>query len=251
VSSIDLNADLGEHDGNGFARDEAILDVVSSANIACGAHAGTAEVMRLTIRAAYDRRVSIGAHPSYDDRHGFGRRELNQSPSAIIPTVLAQLDFIEDACAAEGASLQYVKPHGALYNRASNDRELARLLCAAFARFDSRIVVLALAGSVLVEEAIQHDLQVAREAFIDRAYLRDGSLVPRDRPGAVIESEEEAALRAVEMVIDQSIATVDGVRIPVHADSLCVHGDSSNAVKTVGLARHKLEARGFTIAPFA
>ena len=251
MSSIDLNADLGEHDGNGFARDEAILDVVSSANIACGAHAGTADVMRMTIRSAYERGVSIGAHPSYDDREGFGRRELNQSAQAIIPTVLAQLDFIEDACAAEGAALRYVKPHGALYNRAAKDPELARLLCNAFARFDSRIVVLALAGSVLVEEAIQHDLQVAREAFMDRAYMRDGSLVPRDRPGSVIENDEEAAARAVQMATERSITTIDGLRIPIEADSLCAHGDSANAVKTVKLARHKLEARGFTIAPFA
>jgi UPF0271 protein len=251
VSSIDLNADLGEHDGNGFARDEAILDVVSSANIACGAHAGNGDVMRLTIRLAYERSVSIGAHPSYDDREGFGRRELNQPAQSIIPAVIAQLDFIEDACAAEGATLRYIKPHGALYNRASKDRELARLLSAAFARFDSRVVVLALAGSVLAQEASLHGLRVAQEAFIDRAYMSDGSLVPRDKAGAVIENADEAARRAVEMARDLTVISIDGRRVPVRADSLCVHGDSAHALRTVSLAREKLEASGFTIAPFA
>lgn len=251
MSSIDLNADLGEHEGNGFARDEAILDVVSSANIACGAHAGTADVMRLTIRAAYERGVSIGAHPSYDDREGFGRRELNLSPSSIIPAVIAQLDFIEDACAAEGATLRYVKPHGALYNRASKDRDLARVLAAALARFDARIVVLALSGSVLANEAELHGLQVAQEAFIDRAYQADGTLVPRESRGSVIDDAEAAADRAVAMVREGSVLSIDGSRVQVKPDSLCVHGDSANALNTVRLARERLELNGFTIAPFA
>jgi UPF0271 protein len=251
VSSIDLNADLGEHDGNGFARDEAILDVVSSANIACGAHAGTADVVRFTIRAAYERGVSIGAHPSYDDREGFGRRELNLSPSSIIPAVIAQLDFIEDACAAEGATLRYVKPHGALYNRASTDRDLARVLAAALARFDARIFVLALSGSVLAKEAELHGLQVAQEAFIDRAYRADGTLVPRDTKGSVIDDADVAADRALEMARKRSVLSIDGVRVDVSPDSLCVHGDSANALDTVRLARERLEQSGFTIAPFA
>jgi UPF0271 protein len=251
VRSIDLNADLGEHDGNGFARDKAILDVVTSANIACAAHAGNADVMRRTIAMAYERGVTIGAHPSYDDREGFGRRELNLSVSSIIPSVIAQLDFIEEACSAEGATLRYVKPHGALYNRAAKDRDLASHLAAAFARFDSRIVVLALAGSVLVEEALSHDLRIANEAFIDRAYMEDGTLVPRDRRGSSIDDPDAAAERAVTMAEEQSVVSIDGARIPVRADSFCVHGDGANAVRTVTLARQKLESRGFTIASFA
>jgi UPF0271 protein len=251
VPHIDLNADLGEHDGNGFARDEGILDVVTSASIACGAHAGNLEVMRRTIAMAYERGVSIGAHPSYDDREGFGRRELNLAPHSIIPSVIAQLDFIEEACSAEGATLSYIKPHGALYNRAAKDRELARALSAAFARFDARIVVLALSGSVLASEADLHGLRVASEAFIDRAYMGDGSLAPRDMKDSVIEDADRAASRAVRMASERSVLAIDGTEVALKADSFCVHGDSANALKTIRLSREKLEAAGFTIAPFA
>lgn len=249
--SIDLNADLGEHDETGFDADFAMLDVVSSASIACGAHAGSAEVMRATVAGAYERGVSIGAHPGYPDREGFGRRELGIGVETILASVEAQIELLAECCAVEGARLSYVKPHGALYNRAARDQGLARVLAGCVARFDSSLVMLALAGSQLETESRSHGLTVAREAFIDRAYLADGTLVSRDRPGAVIDDPEIAAFRAVGMARDRRITTIDGLSIDVEADSFCVHGDSRNTLDTVRLTREKLEQAGFAVHPFA
>lgn len=249
--SIDLNADIGEHDGDGYFADTQLLDVVSSANIACGKHAGSLEVMRRTVALAYERGVSIGAHPGYPDREGFGRREIGLSPDAIIESFEKQIENLQACCDAEGARLRYVKPHGALYNRASKDSELARLLAASLARLDSSLVLLALAGSSLQAEARTHHLRCAAEAFVDRAYMSDGTLVPRDRVGAVIENADAAAARAVQIADKGTVVANDGTLITVKADSLCVHGDSVNAIETVRLARENLERSGFTIAPFA
>ena len=249
--SIDLNADIGEHDGDGYFGDTQLLDVVSSANIACGKHAGSLEVMRKTVAFAYERGVSIGAHPGYPDREGFGRREIGLSLSAIVESFEKQIQHLQACCDAEGAQLRYVKPHGALYNRASKDAELARLLAASLARLDSSLVLLALAGSKLYEEACTHQLRSAAEAFVDRAYMPDGTLVPRDRPGAVIENVDAAAARAVQIADKGTVVASDGTIISLKAESLCVHGDSSNAVQTVRLTRASLESVGFTISPFA
>ncbi|HEU4878906.1 MAG TPA: 5-oxoprolinase subunit PxpA [Gemmatimonadaceae bacterium] len=249
--SIDLNADIGEHDGDRYASDFALLEVVSSANIACGAHAGSTEVMRATIAAAYERGVSIGAHPSYPDREGFGRRDLGLANDAIVRSFEAQVELLAEACAVEGAVLAYVKPHGALYNRAAKDAELAHLLAACAFRFDSWLTMLALAGSALEHESKAVGLRVAREAFIDRAYLADGTLVPRDQMGAVLHDSEAAATRAVLMARDHEVTAIDGTIIRVDADSLCVHGDSSNALETILLARGALEGAGFSIRSFA
>jgi UPF0271 protein len=249
--SIDLNADIGEHDGDGYAADASLLDVVSSANIACGKHAGSLEVMRRTVALAYERGVTIGAHPGYPDREGFGRREIGLSLGKIIDSFEKQIENLQACCDAEGARLRYVKPHGALYNRAARDADLARLLAGCIARIDSSLVLLALAGSILESEARSLGLRTAAEAFIDRAYMADGTLVPRERSGAVIEHAELAAKRAVEIAATGKIRTVDETELTVKADSLCVHGDSRNALETVRLARANLEAAGFTIAPFA
>jgi UPF0271 protein len=249
--SIDLNADLGEHDGSGYATDLALLDVVSSASIACGAHAGSPDVMRSTVSAALERGVSIGAHPGYPDRQGFGRRELGMTVTDILDSFARQLDLIARCCTSEGARLGYVKPHGALYNRAVKDRELAHELAAHVAHFDESLAMLALAGSMLEQESRSSGLAVAREAFIDRAYLDDGTLVPRDREGAVIDDAVAAAARAVEMARGGAIATIDGTLIRIAADSLCVHGDSQNALPTIRLAKANLEAAGFAVRAFS
>ena len=249
--SIDLNADIGEHDGDGYFGDTQLLDVVSSANIACGKHAGSLEVMRKTVALAYERGVSIGAHPGYPDREGFGRREIGLSLTAIIDSFEKQIEHLQACCDAEGARLRYVKPHGALYNRASKDAELARLLAGSLARLDSSLVLLALAGSRLHAEARTHQLGCAAEAFLDRAYMPDGTLVARDRAGAVIENAEAAAARALQIADKGTIVASDGTTITLKAESLCVHGDSSSAVQTVRLARARLESAGFTISPFA
>ena len=249
--SIDINADIGEHDGEGYSADALLLDIVTSASIACGKHAGSLEVMRRTVALAYERGVTIGAHPGYPDREGFGRREIGLSLERILDSFEVQIQNLQACCDAEGALLRYVKPHGALYNRAVKDPELAGLLAASVARVDSSLMMLALAGSALEGESRAHGLRSVSEAFIDRAYLSDGTLVPRDREGAVIENAEAAAQRAVNLATGEGFQTIDGNAIAIKAESLCVHGDSRNALETVRLARARLEEAQFTIAPFA
>lgn len=249
--TVDLNADLGEHGGDGFAADAAILDLISSANIACGAHAGSPEVMRQTVRAAAERGVSVGAHPGYADREGFGRRELSFSLPAIGESFIEQLAAMRDRCVREGTRLRYVKPHGALYNRAARDGELASLLAELVSRFDSSLWILSLPDSELERAARAAGLSVAREAFIDRAMTSDGMLVPRSEAGAMILDADVAASRAVTIAAGRTVESIDGKVLRVDADSFCVHGDSENALAMVRLARTRLEQAGFSIAPFA
>ncbi|HKY97420.1 MAG TPA: 5-oxoprolinase subunit PxpA [Gemmatimonadaceae bacterium] len=248
--SIDLNADIGEHDGKDYPRDTAILDVVSSANIACGKHAGSLEVMRRTVALAYERGVSIGAHPGYPDREGFGRRELDLPPDEIVDSFHKQIDNMIACCEAEGARLRYVKPHGALYNRAAKDEKLASLLAACVWTVDKSLVMLALAGGALERASRERGLVTAGEAFIDRGYLADGTLVPRDQPGAIIENPQLVAKRAVDLA-NGMVTSIEGTRISIDARSLCVHGDGDRALETVKIARSALESPGFTIRPFA
>jgi len=249
--SIDLNADIGEHAGDGASRDAAILDIVSSASIACGVHAGSRDVMEMTIKAAIERGVSIGAHPSYPDREGFGRRELGMPIPEILDSVREQILLLEELCAKAGTRMSYVKAHGALYNRAARDTDLASELARCVASINPKLTMLALSGSVLEHESRAAGLSVAREAFIDRAYVSDGTLLPRDRPGAVINDASIAAARAVEMARYGAVRSFDGKRVLVTPDSLCVHGDSRNVIEIVTTARRRLEEVGFTIAPFA
>ena len=251
IPVIDLNADLGEHDGDGYARDTALLDLASSANIACAEHAGSPEVLRRTVALSLERGVSIGAHPGYPDREGFGRRELHLPADTIIAAYDRQLNRIAESCEKEGARVTYVKPHGALYNRAAKDRDIAELLVKATAAFDSSLVLLTLPRSALAVAGAAHGLSVAREAFVDRAYMADGSLVPRDQPGATIESPAAAAERAVRIALGRGVEAIDGSIIAMEADSLCVHGDGANALAMMSAARAELERAGFTIGAFA
>ncbi len=250
IRSIDLNADLGEHDGDGGDADAAMLDVVSSASISCGAHAGSRAVMEMTVEAALERGVSIGAHPSYPDRAGFGREELNMRVDLIVESVREQIEELAEVCAAANATLSYVKPHGALYNRAARDAELATALIDCVMRIDPDLVILALAGSTMEDECRSAGLAVAREAFIDRAYMSDGTLVSRDRAGSVIHDAALAADRALEMALDGFVRAIDGTPLTITPDSLCVHGDSRNAIGVVSAARRRLEEEGFTITSF-
>ena len=251
IPVIDLNADLGEHDGDGYSRDSALLDLASSANIACGEHAGSMEVMRRTVALARDRGVKVGAHPGYPDREGFGRRELSLPVDAIITAWQTQLHRMAEACDEEGVPMTYVKPHGALYNRSARDKDLAQLLASATGEFDSSLFVLTLPGCALAAAASSCGLRVAREAFVDRAYLRDGTLVPRDQSGAVISDPNVAAARAVTIARDGVVNAIDGSRIKVRAESFCVHGDGEHALATMTAARSALEDAGFTIRAFA
>lgn len=246
MPTIDLNADLGE----GCGADEDLLRLISSASIACGAHAGDDRTMRHAIRAALHGGVSIGAHPGYPDREGFGRRETGATPGEIRQTLLAQLDAFAVACLDIGASFRHVKPHGALYNRATAEQAAAEAIARAVAEFDQSLIVLCMPGSQLLHAAAAAGLATAAEAFLDRAYETQWTLVPRSAPGATIDDPDVAAACAEQMVLAHSVTSIDGTRHSIDVESLCVHGDNPNAVALMRAARLRLEQRGVTIAPF-
>jgi len=249
---IDLNADLGEGFGRyQVADDAALLDVVSSANLACGFHAGDPVVMRRTVEDALRRRVTIGAHPGYPDLAGFGRRELAASGEEIHAYVVYQVAALSGFCAAAGSTLRYVKPHGALYLRAARDRPTAEAIVAAIRALDPGLTLLGLAGSALVDTARQAGLPVAAEGFIDRAYTPDGHLAPRSTPGAVLHDPVACVERAARLVLDGMVEALDGTMIPLRVDSLCAHGDGPTAVALLTAVRERLEGAGVRIAPFA
>lgn len=248
---MDISADLGEHDGHAYARDVELLDLVTSASIACGAHAGSVDVMRTTAREALARGVAIGAHPAYPDREGFGRHHVQLSMDDLTETITRQIALLAQCCGEVGARVRYVKPHGALYNRAADDKDTARAVVRAVREIDDRLILLALAGSVLAGEGSAAGLSVAREAFIDRAYMPDGTLVPRRQDGAVLSDNQAAADRALRIARDHLVIAIDGSRISVTADSLCVHGDNSDAPAMVRAARAALESAGIQIAAFS
>ena len=252
LSTVDLNADLGEGFGtSNLLHDTALLDLVSSANIACGYHAGDARTMRDTVRAAKERGVSIGAHPSYPDLPGFGRRELGLPPKEIAHHVEYQLRMMVDVCAGETAKLAYVKPHGALYNRAAWDEPAANAIVDAMISVDQSLTLLGMPNSAMSRAAERHHMRFAAEAFIDRAYNVDGTLVKRSEPEAVIHDVGSAVARAVELFSRSTVRARDGSEIRVDADSLCVHGDNADSLKILRAVRKRLEESGARIAAFA
>ena len=249
--SIDLNADLGEYTGlEGAARDALIMDVVTSANIACGVHAGDLDVMKRSVDLAARRGVAIGAHPSFPDREGFGRREMNVLPAELEDVIVSQIEALSACCVAAGVRLRYVKPHGALYNLGARDEAVARTIADSVRRADSSLVLLGLYDSFLISEGERAGLTVASEGFPDRGYLADGKLVPRVRADAVLHDPELVAARAVSMARDEYVNSVDGKRIKVVPDSLCIHGDNPEALQLVKAARAALETAGLIVAPF-
>lgn len=250
--TIDLNADLGEASGRShLAMDETLLDLVSSASIACGFHAGCATTMRQTVSAAKARGVAIGAHPSYPDLQGFGRRELGLSPQQIRLHVAYQIRSLGDVCRAADARLSYVKPHGALYNRAARERGAAEAIVDAILDVPPPLTLLGLADSEMEVAAKRGGVQFVAEAFVDRAYKPDGSLAPRIERGAVIHDVDAAVARAIDLVESATILANDGSRLSIAAQSLCVHGDNPDAVAILRALRLQLEAAGITMAPFA
>ena len=250
--TIDLNADLGEGFGQSrSSEDEALLDLVSSANIACGFHAGDVTTMRDTVRAAASRGVVIGAHPSYPDLPGFGRRELGLSPKEIRFHVSYQIRALRDVCFAEKAKLSYVKPHGALYNRAAKDLSAADAIVQAISEVNPSLALLGLAGSEMARAAKRGGVSFAAEAFADRAYKPDGSLVPRTEPGAVTHDVRTSVSRAITLVKSHTISADNGATLGVVAQSLCVHGDNPDALPMLRELRTALERFGVRIAPFA
>ncbi|HLF95991.1 MAG TPA: 5-oxoprolinase subunit PxpA [Methylococcaceae bacterium] len=246
---LDLNADLGESFGPWrMGRDEALLELVTSANVACGFHAGDPDVMAETVRLAVARGVAIGAHPSLPDRQGFGRRAMAMTPAEIHNLALYQIGALAGFVCAAGARLVHVKPHGALYNQAAADPALASAIAAAVRAFDPNLVLVGLAGSCLMEAGRAAGLQVAREGFADRRYQSDGTLTPRHNPDALIDDPEEAVTQVVRMVERGEVLACDGTAVPVTVDTLCLHGDSPQAVALARHLRAELTARGIVLA---
>ena len=249
---VDLNADVGESFGRyTLGADEELLGIVTSANVACGAHAGDPQVMRRTVRLAVRHGVAVGAHPGFFDLQGFGRREIALAPEEVEDIVLYQIGALAAVAAAEGSRLSHVKPHGALYNMAARDRALADAVARAVAAFDRGLVLVGLAGSVLLDAGEAAGLRVAAEAFADRAYEPDGSLTPRHRPGSVLQNADHVVARAIRIVRERRVEATDGSTIPVRADTLCIHGDTPGAVALARAVRRGLEANGVEVRAFA
>ncbi|HEX6614450.1 MAG TPA: 5-oxoprolinase subunit PxpA [Rhodanobacteraceae bacterium] len=240
---MDLNADLGE----GYD-DEAVMPSISSANIACGFHAGDAETMRRTVALCVEHHVAIGAHPSLPDRDGFGRREVNISPDEVYAQTLYQIGALAAFARALDAKLHHVKPHGALYNMAARDRALADAIANAVRDFDVDLILVGLAGSAFIAAAREAGLACAQEAFCDRRYRADGSLVPRSQSDSVIEDIEQAIAQAVSIATRGEAIADDGSRVRITADTLCVHGDRANAGEFARRLREALDRHDLRIA---
>ena len=245
---VDLNCDLGESFGNyKIGGDDKIIPLISSANVACGFHAGDPVVMKKTIESAKKNNIGIGAHPGFLDLMGFGRREMKISLDEAKAYVLYQLGALGAFCKNEGVKLQHVKPHGALYNMAAKDYELSKAICEAIAYFDSSLIILGLSGSETLRAAKDLGLKYASEVFADRAYEEDGSLVARSKEGAMIHDENEAIERVIKIIKEQKVTSITGKEIPIKADSICVHGDGEKALFFVRRIREKLENEGIII----
>ena len=248
--SIDINCDMGESFGPWkMGSDDEVMPNITSANVACGAHAGDPRVMRRTVRAAKTHGVSVGAHPGYADLQGFGRREMQVDPAEIEDMLLAQIGALAAIARAEGVPLRHVKAHGALYNQAARDRRLADAIAAAIKAFDPSLIMFGLPKSAMVDAGVAAGLRVAGEGFADRAYEPDGSLTPRSRPGAVIHDPAVVVERAVRMIRDGVVLTPAGREIPLKIDTLCVHGDTPGAAELVKRIRAGLDAAGIQARP--
>ncbi|MFG2002866.1 LamB/YcsF family protein [Spirillospora sp. NPDC048911] len=249
---IDLNADLGESFGRWeLGDDEALLDVVSSANVACGFHAGDPTVLRRTCHLAARRGVAVGAHTGYRDLAGFGRRFVDVPPSELTNDVLYQLGALRQFAEVAGTKVRYIKPHGALYNAIVHHEEQAAAVVDAVLDFDTTLPALGLPGSAWLRLAGEAGLPVLHEVFADRAYTPEGTLVSRRQQDAVLHDPVEVAERCVRMATEGEIVAIDGTVIPVRADSICVHGDTQGAVELAQAVRSALDKAGVTIAPAA
>ena len=249
---VDLNSDLGEGFGIWtLGDDDALLDVITSANIACGFHAGDPNIMRRVCDTAVSRGVSIGAQVSYHDLAGFGRRSIDVDQASLINDVIYQIAALDGFARVAGSRVRYVKPHGALYNRTVHDEDQAAAVVAAVAAYDPRLPVLGLPGSALLRHAEQSGLRTVTEAFADRGYTAQATLVPRSQPGALLDDPAIVAQRMVDMLITGRMRSVDGVEIVVSARSICVHGDSPGAVAMAVAVRKALAEAGVEIQAFA
>jgi UPF0271 protein len=245
---IDLNSDLGESFGPWpMGQDAALMESITSANVACGFHAGDPGVMRQTLALAKVRGVAVGAHPGFPDLVGFGRREMKATPAEVEDLVLYQVAALAGMARAQGVTLQHVKAHGALYNMACKDRALADAIAKAVAAFDRSLILFGLPNSELLRAGRAAGLPVAAEVFADRAYERDGSLTSRTRPGSVIHDTNAVLERAVRMVKDKEVVTIDGSVIALQADTICLHGDTPGAADHARAVRRGLESAGIRV----
>ena len=252
MRSIDLNCDCGEGFGAyTIGDDEAMMDIVTSANVACGLHGGDAEIMGRVFATARARGIAIGAHPGFPDLWGFGRRPIPFTAGEIERLLAYQIGAAMGLAAYAGHRISYVKVHGALSHVAMADESVARAIARSVKTVEPRLGFLAVAGTLLETVAAQEGLAVAREIYADRAYTDDGRLVPRSSPGAVLHDAVEVADRVLEMVREGAVIALSGERIPVAIDSVCVHGDSANAVAMARAVRTRLEGDGIALAPIA
>lgn len=248
---IDLNCDLGESFGAyTIGMDCEVIPFITSANVACGFHAGDPLVMANTVAMCAEHHVHVGAHPGFPDLIGFGRRNMTVKPDEAKAYVMYQVGALKAFCEAEGLRLNHVKPHGALYNMAGKDYALARAIAEAVQKIDESMILLGLSGSQMIQAAKDINLPYASEVFADRAYQSDGSLVPRSQPGAMITDEEEAVTRVVRMAAEGKVIANDGTDISIQADSICVHGDGAAALAFVEKIRKGLALAGIDVRAF-
>lgn len=244
---IDLNADVGEECGD----DAALIPLLTSANVACGVHAGDTEVMARTVAICMRHGVAIGAHVSYPDREHFGRRDMSLPAPKLTRVVLEQLRALSDVAAAAGAPVRYLKAHGALYNRMADDAAVADAVLAAIQAFDPKLLLLTLPASVAMRRAHVAGINAVGEAFVDRGYRDDGRLQPRDKEGALISDIRKVAARVLRLAREGIVESVDGKPVTIEARSLCVHGDTPGAVMLAGAVRSALQEAGVELKAFA
>jgi UPF0271 protein len=245
---VDINCDLGERDpGDNTGNDEALMPYISSVNIACGFHAGDPLTIEKTIRSAIRHGVSIGAHPGYPDREGFGRRPMKMSNEELRAMILYQAGAVKGMAEAAGGKMCHVKPHGALYNTAAKDFEISMVIARAVQDLDSSLILVGQSGSHLIKAAREAGLACASEVFADRAYNDDGTLVARDIPGSVLHDTGDMIDRVIRMIKDKTVETVSGKIIPVEADTVCIHGDNETAPEFVKSLAEALKSAGIVM----
>jgi 5-oxoprolinase (ATP-hydrolysing) subunit A len=249
---IDLNSDVGESFGPWkMGADAAVMRSITSANVACGYHAGDPAVMRATVKMAREAGVSVGAHPGFPDLAGFGRREMKMSAKDVEDAILYQIGALAAIASSEGVRLAHVKAHGALYNMAARDRSLADAIARAVAAFDRSLILFGLPSSELLSAGDRAGLEVASEGFADRAYDADGSLAPRSEPGSVIDDPAEVVRRSLLMVREGRVVARDGSELRFQVDTLCTHGDTPGAGELTRLVREGLRREGVSVEPLA
>lgn len=248
MQNIDLNCDMGESFGAWtMGNDEALMQYISSANIACGFHAGDASIMRKTATLAMQKNVAIGAHPGFADLQGFGRRNMALNAQEVYDICLYQIGAMLNVSKAIGARLHHVKPHGALYNMAAKDAALAHAIAQATKHSGEDLILYGLSGSLLITEAEKIGLRTASEVFADRTYQNDGSLTPRTQPNAMIEDTDKAVAQVIRMVKEKTVLSTEGRIVPIKADTICVHGDGAHAIAFAKTLSEKLKTEGLII----